>query len=1485
MRWPRRKSKVPNTPTQEPLPSTLQGNKPPPAQPPMVQSTPSSPSQGDYSKPVQTAAAQSLSPPPAPPPRSKHGPPQSVQPPTTQPIQSQPAQIAPPGGLASIVSGGAPLGSDATANKELTKIWLQVQEKVSQLAESEGKKVDKGLEIDNVLANLDASQEKEEKSPARQAVKTTFGRTMGLIKTVGGIVADGASTVFAPAGQCYNVISFLINAYDGYQGAFEGLADLLDKCSAHLGRLDYYVKAHMDAKLSGVAAQQLLLFVNICDAALKLRYSAAEKFKTGMKIAFLQENDIQGLLGQMEKLAEKERGLVSAQTFERACAAATSAEEGAAFSKRILDKITQNDANQKEKAEKEDQERALVNILAFDKGPDRWDSAKQEPVDYWQRSYNEIRKYVVPGTGKWLMEHAVFHSWRTDFASSPILAVEGTDLTGKSYLTSSVIKFLQTEMTTKGLRHLVSFYFLERDEKNGTFDAAAKSLIWQLAKADVPYRKSVSRISQTPMTLDPHEVIPKLLLENTGAEHMDAVFYLVIDGLGDILDDTLVKFLRQVSETSKRIRVFLTGTPAAFAQIKKCGVAYQSIPISGNNHDDIKKFIDARMDRFDALSDTERIGVAERRMTIREDLSKAAGGDYYKINSALNAISTLDYMEEIKEVIKGAHNDRSRQIKDQIEKLNRERTVRQIQEINHIILWITFAIEPISVEHISATLFMNVGEAPMQSLPERFRTKYLLFEVDSNGKVGFRLSKTLEDIPQRRHLKKPDTQNAQEIQAAEINMIKHFLDKVCPPEVYEKLELDKHLQRKLTHKQYQVQQEDKDTGHLLLARDCLLALSKSRDASIAELQDYAREQLVKHLASVDLSMVDRDQKSQIGELLVRVFTKHEYVDAFMWPEIDDIQSYHTPVFELLENSQYVEQVARWFKDTAAVSRVTDESDRAWIKGVVSDNAVEVLLKPSAVRLAQHCMREPLSATEVRQIYLFVGQFLSKICYEPEMEDDRVARFEKWAQEVLQLTNIDTLWHTQMAMTYETQSLPERAIERCDLALQMDSKNWRASFCRARAVPPDQAVAILTALIRRQEENLLWMQDPRHVEYLADLNFKLAELYWETGDHDLAISTFSASFQQAPRRIDRSMEVLERYAKAEKWTTISSFLESLATINDGKHIADMVLRHGSASRLHEIIRDTAMATQQFGIMDKTYHVAIKRAERRTDHKLLFLIRAFYGLVLHTQPNRREDKVIELWETSLKNDFPSSGLGGSELLAETAAKLGGIYLQRALVAKKKGDLDSVAEYLRRISDILPEEVNQSQLVLPPQLYLARFHHVSREYAKARELVRTMVQVALELLSDDDEKNDSEAFAKLLYVFIPLGDEKNVAAVSALFALGTLWNESDESGNGEGREYDIDLQCSGLCEHKWRVPSEMWICMNCIMVYLEENCLRKLREGRLEQNVCHQDHDFLEVPKWDEDRMASLPKGKVPWGNQNITLDEWVQEIRKEYLGLDA
>jgi hypothetical protein len=786
--------------------------------------------------------------------------------------------------------------------------------------------------------------------------------------------------VFAPAGQCYNAVSFLINAYDGYQGAFDGLAELLEKCSDHLGRLDYYVKGGMDKRLSKLAAQQLLLFVQICDAALDLRYSAAEKIKTGLKIAFLAENSIQGLLGEMAKLGERERGLISAQTFSLASAAATSAAEGAASNKQVLDTLVQNGEEQKARAENVDKKRTLMDVLAFDEDSEQWNSSKQAPVEIWQIIYNDIRKDVVSGTGKWLFSHPAFQSWISDFSSSPILAVEGTDITGKSYLTSSMVKYLRTDVNSQhpNLRHLVSFFFLDHEKASHGFDDAAKSLIWQLADKDEPYMKSAAQICQKVGALDPSDIIPCLLLGNKEFEHMDAVSYLVIDGVGDNLDASMLKFLQNLFQVqNKKIRVFLTGTPRAFEQIKKSSVACPSIPISRHNHDDVKRFIEARMDDIDALADTERPGISEQREQICKDLLQTAAGDYYKIDSALHIISTLDYMEDINRVIQETRGDRAMQLHREIDMLNRERSPRQIQEMNHLIRWITFASEDVTGRLASSLLYLVTGNVPLRPLAEQIRTKYLLFKLNAEGCVEFRSSKALEAIPHRSELARSTRNNGQEIQPGEIDIVLHFLNNVCPPALYQKLGLREYLQKKSTQKQDQIQQEDKNTGHLQMALDCIRSFSYGYDASLLPLQQYATDNFIFHLSSVDLAMVDRDQKSQVGESLVRLFTRNESLDPLMMPKGEMSYSYDNKTL-WLKDKKTIDELVRWLRDTAVVSRVTDESDQSWIQSVVLDDAAEALFKPSAIRLAYLCLREPSSAEDVSNIFYFLEKFLQMV---------------------------------------------------------------------------------------------------------------------------------------------------------------------------------------------------------------------------------------------------------------------------------------------------------------------------------------------------------------------------------------------------------------------------------------------------------------------------------------------------------------------------
>ncbi|EXM08575.1 hypothetical protein FOIG_01655 [Fusarium odoratissimum NRRL 54006] len=111
----------------------------------------------------------------------------------------------------SLVSTGV-FGTDV--DDEVSQIWKQVEIRVLQMAGGDCSKIKPDLDINSVLQHLDQSQSKDKKASENYGpVKKFFNRMLQCIQTIGGIVADGASFVFALAGTSYNALAFVIRAW------------------------------------------------------------------------------------------------------------------------------------------------------------------------------------------------------------------------------------------------------------------------------------------------------------------------------------------------------------------------------------------------------------------------------------------------------------------------------------------------------------------------------------------------------------------------------------------------------------------------------------------------------------------------------------------------------------------------------------------------------------------------------------------------------------------------------------------------------------------------------------------------------------------------------------------------------------------------------------------------------------------------------------------------------------------------------------------------------------------------------------------------------------------------------------------------------------------------------------------------------------------------------------------------------------------------
>ena len=46
-----------------------------------------------------------------------------------------------------------------------------------------------------------------------------------------------------------------------------------------------------------------------------------------------------------------------------------------------------------------------------------------------------------------------------------------------------------------------------------------------------------------------------------------------------------------------------------------------------------------------------------------------------------------------------------------------------------------------------------------------------------------------------------------------------------------------------------------------------------------------------------------------------------------------------------------------------------------------------------------------------------------------------------------------------------------------------------------------------------------------------------------------------------------------------------------------------------------------------------------------------------------------------------------------------------------------------------------------------------------------------------------------------------------------------------------------------------------------------------------ICGRDHEFLHVPKFDEEAWAKIPKGMLRVGADLISVKDWLNDIRKK------
>jgi hypothetical protein len=744
------------------------------------------------------------------------------------------------------------------------------------------------------------------------------------------------------------------------------------------------------------------------------------------KQLLLNDNGIQDLLSMMDRLDRKEMLLVNAQNY----------------------KINRNNAGdlkllvdgQKERRHEDEVKRwrkVIADALRF---PESALGADGEPIPVWQTAYEARKNALVDDTGKWIQDLDVFSDWaKAPSPQKPILVLEGSDGTGKTSAMANIVRsFRSMNSSAPTARSVVAYYFpnADRDKEEDAQPKAllasiTRALLWQIATSYETMTKAMAQVAEKSTDFaNLMDTWRQLFTQNRERRNIDTTYYIFIDGIEDHAQELMPLFREFSKDTDgKGPRVFVSARFPTVAAIDAStnDVVFNSIRMSDFNSDDIEKYINFRMDNMAITKNpSQRPGVQTWRQKILTTLQEKCEGDYFRLNKSLDMLSNVDLVEDIMLILQDAGKDRVDQIKEEICRLNMNRTVKEIQEINDIIMWIQYGKAYFSVDWLEillsvpyrSTLPMHLpgrvtarqptnelndglttvtsAERAVSLLPfsEKLRDKYPLFKISDWGTIDWRSKQYQEYIP--RSKRGDDRQGMGGVGVVlpnEIDIVRHFLSTVCPPELYGRFEFEQFFQaKKMTQSKNFICQDD-ENAHLRITLACLTILTDVDFRNIWKLRSYAVEWILDHMKAVNLAVADQELKSRAGPMLLMLFTHEHGIDSMFWPHDLNIsmKNWRETEYPILEisRSEWVyslegmREISRWFADSSVTKHISSgpSAELTALMKTQSADAYEAYMSHAAIRMAEHLFCAPeFTKRQFQSGCSFLRGFLARVSH-------------------------------------------------------------------------------------------------------------------------------------------------------------------------------------------------------------------------------------------------------------------------------------------------------------------------------------------------------------------------------------------------------------------------------------------------------------------------------------------------------------------------
>ncbi|KAG5763416.1 hypothetical protein H9Q72_008480 [Fusarium xylarioides] len=1177
------------------------------------------------------------------------------------------------------------------------------------------------------------------------------------LKLLGGIAAQGASVVFQPASVVFNAMGILLEAPKKIRDFHEAIDEVFAVVAPSLSQFRIYERIEqfrkIDTDLTRAIHITMISLVDICALVITLQdpNSKWSKFKSNVKKALLDDDS--GLSVELRKFRQAIHGQQSIEatlTLEVALESRHEVSiilakvfETGKWTEEIASKITTLQQAETKRAQ-DTTKKAYLSKIKEKLGID------EKELEINREMFKRLCDSRVENSGSWLDDEEAYTSWADADAAGarPLLLLLGEKNTGRSTTVSTIVQKLKVRYKTpteRSSRVLLAWYFFpslsDKADKGDPTPArtALKHLALQLAEQDMALAKSIASICEekdngTYFTDVSCESLWKDL--RLGQPRGDTMYYFIFDGvekLSKMHADAGTQFFGVIKEASHSpttesdrsgIRLLVSGSGDAVKSLG--GFESPTINIAKSNGSDIKSYIKRAMRKYDIFQGNDSKDEASRQK-INDKLIEMAGGSFFKVQSALDRIKDLvdsgGQESELDDLLTESDWGREAISKNVVAELQEQLSPQNIDEINELLIWVVYGFEWLSVDQLEAALFLRFGSTPLQKLAKKLQGKYSrLFEVDGQV-ISVRrdlLSLVIKDPKQLRSVDDdiPRITATITITKGDITTVQNFLWTLFQKSVVEKFEFEP-LAGQVTQTKGEIRVNGYD-AHLAIVMQAISFLIKKPDDRTENLGRYLVWNLPKHLKELNNPerdhKVDNAAKRDIGSMLFDILGQGTIIRRH-WKHFVDV-----PLFS---DTAQISTLLAWLQDPDEVSE--GESNASEESLVILSTDEETLLLDKAGR---------------------------------------------WCKCILRVTEEQSLWYERVGETARKVDEFDYAIAMFLKATKIPGVSWTCYKGLAQSYYQAGKLKDACASQKKALETLTDLKEPYPDEMWA-LNMDLGKWYFELKEPDQATVYYEKALEA--RQADETYyRVLEANLTSQSNDRTLDLVESMShqTSTDGgiSRLASALLLMATEEDTYEryftsLISLTAARDGMLGMVLKAMDEAIQLA---ADRELLFersALRLYKGLAIYYYGHEADENpltsAVRLWEEC----HPDA----RKVIEETGTYvqwkwmwLGGQVISGIVrhYFKEATEVNTEASAFGKLGEItIGHRISyDDNRVSPAESYMGAYEVLRGNLTAARAHFRKNMLTAHEMLSDDTDENDADAFFVLFQCLLHTGDDVN-------------------------------------------------------------------------------------------------------------------------------